>query len=883
MTWPLAKNLDCAISDPGDPFFTTWALHWDYYATVSRLALFHAPIFSPLPYTLAFSEHMYGIAALLMPLFAAGIAPLTIHNIGILLAFASSGYALYGLARWITGSTDSAILGGIAFTFVGYRFVHLPHLHFLWVMWLPLLLLAVLAYAAEPRPRNAAFVAATFVMNGLTTLHWLIFGSVAIGATIVLLIALTDRSQRIKFSIRLAIAFGVALAVLLPFIVPYLRVTAMYNMTRLYTDALANSTEWRDWFTPVAQSKLYGRFNRFDAQERVLFPGVITLLLALCGAIGAHRAKLTTRDYASGDGEFRRPSRAVLLTLDVLCGMLAVMSLAGLVAGDVFLFRQHNAFHGVATPAMLLIVVTTVRLWLAYPRWLTRSNGSASLGRTIATSAVPVPLWCLGIWFLIGAFGARGLNGFFHTALFEHFVAFRGIRVPARWIMVAYVALAVFAAIGAKRLLDRQRTRSRRAMLAVVIGAALLFELRAAPIRWYMVPLETRGLYSWLAQQHLQGGVLELPMKQGSAYEYMWRATSHHQPLLNGVSSYLPADYEALSGAYDTTPIPDDFTAALIRHRCSLVLVHEGGLRERSADVRAWVLRETSSGRLAFVRRFDAGTRGDYVFAVTDVEAHADRLRAPAIADPAGRTPAQNADIFMRTGDWTYSGDAFALVEHGPARVVHGRLQVSGWALSPNGIRSVNLRFANGRIVVRATLHPPGDISATLPWYPRVTTPGFAAVMEKPLSGIDGPTDLQIEFIDGDGKRRRNPPYWFRWLPPQRHLPSWKPAELTELLRRLGAEGEHDRIISGEAAIQDFAPALLRDERSETDLAFVTRIAAAMFDDPPPARVSRFMAMLGGGASRNDTLRAMLQSPEFATKYLTSGRVEVREEITPNP
>ena len=46
--------------------------------------------------------------------------------------------------------------------------------------------------------------------------------------------------------------------------------------------------------------------------------------------------------------------------------------------------------------------------------------------------------------------------------------------------------------------------------------------------------------------------------------------------------------------------------------------------------------------------------------------------RAPEFPDPAGRTPSQNAAIFLESGGWTYSGDPFAVVDQGPARVIHG-------------------------------------------------------------------------------------------------------------------------------------------------------------------------------------------------------------------
>jgi hypothetical protein len=112
MTWPLALHLDRAISDPGDPFFTTFTIAWDWHALTHGLRLFDAPLFYPDRHALAFSEHMTGVMLVLSPLFALGLAPLTIHNAGVLLAFVANAWCMFLLARWTTRSTLAALVGG---------------------------------------------------------------------------------------------------------------------------------------------------------------------------------------------------------------------------------------------------------------------------------------------------------------------------------------------------------------------------------------------------------------------------------------------------------------------------------------------------------------------------------------------------------------------------------------------------------------------------------------------------------------------------------------------------------------------------------------------------------------------------------------------------
>src|SRR5438309_7274114 len=141
MTWPWITHLRDAASDPGDPYLNSWILWWDFHQTFHHpLSLFQGNIFYPYRYTLAFSEHNYGIAVLFFPLFALGVRPLTVHGLAELCGFAFCGYGAFRLARTLTGDNGVAWIAGIAFAFVPYRFGQLPHVNYLFAGWIPLLL-----------------------------------------------------------------------------------------------------------------------------------------------------------------------------------------------------------------------------------------------------------------------------------------------------------------------------------------------------------------------------------------------------------------------------------------------------------------------------------------------------------------------------------------------------------------------------------------------------------------------------------------------------------------------------------------------------------------------------------------------------------------------
>src|SRR5260221_423357 len=118
MTWPLAAHLDTAVPDPGDAYVSTYVMAWDYQATFSHAPLFSPPIFYPAKDALAFSEHLYGVALPLFPLYAMGVAPLTVYNIALLLAFAFSGHGAWVLARVAGAKSIAAIAAGCFFAFV---------------------------------------------------------------------------------------------------------------------------------------------------------------------------------------------------------------------------------------------------------------------------------------------------------------------------------------------------------------------------------------------------------------------------------------------------------------------------------------------------------------------------------------------------------------------------------------------------------------------------------------------------------------------------------------------------------------------------------------------------------------------------------------------
>ena len=468
--------------------------------------------------------------AILMLPFA-GLAPLAIHNIAMLAGFALSAYGLFVLARMITRSTIASMAGGVLYAFVPFKWDHLSHVQIISSGWLPLMLAALLAYRRRPTAFRAALFAAAFVMNGLTNIYWLLFGGFAIFVT---MIFLRER--------RLFIAFALACAVLVPVLIPYQLVHREYRMARRSSESRAYSATVSDWFV-----------NRHA--ERHLFPGIAMLLLALCGG----------QTFLSG-----RPDRNVWPTpaplLDV--AIIALLLIAVIVS--------LTTNRGADVPIMLAVICAIVRFWPWIGAWMQREPSAATL------------------WIIIGVLGSFGEHAFLHSFLFRVVEPFRASRVPARWAMIAYVGLAVWAAIGAARFRK----------FAIVVLALAIIDVRPR-IQWQSFTLPDVATYRWIAETKPRA-IVELPMvgRGGLEAQYVYAETIHRVPNFCGTSGFEPPVHRMLW----PMQYRDGFVDALAQHGCDLVIVHT----EEAVD-RAWVTRETQRGCLTLVRRI--GT--DEIYSIT--------------------------------------------------------------------------------------------------------------------------------------------------------------------------------------------------------------------------------------------------------------------------
>ncbi len=761
MTWPWVTHVRDAVSDPGDPYLNSWIMYWDFHQTFhDPLRLFDGNVFYPYRYSLAFSEHNYGIALLFFPFYALGLPPLTAHGLAILLGFTFSGYGAFRLARTLTGSAGAGWIAGIAFAFVPFRFYHIVHVNYLFAGWIPILLEALVLYLRAPSWKRAAWLGAAFLMNGLTCIHWLVLTLLPLALTFGFLL-FRFRREKERTTLRMAaVAFAAASLLLAPFLLPYQRAAKLYGFVRGEAETLVYSAKLIHWLTADDKNRIWSGLGVSPPPfELALFPGLALLLLALAALLLAR----PDPDGAPAAGS-PPPPRLALTLLDGAAVLTAVvMLLACSPAGfKPALFGHRLLSASDPTRAVVLLsLLLFVRWWLAYPRAFTFFR-EVSLRMSVRNGRRPEALAVGSIWAITGFFGSLGLNTPFHRFLYESVFFFRSIRAPARWAMVADVGLALLAGVGALLLARAASARFPRARSAggvtlCAIGAAILFEDRVVPWNPMRGDVDPDAVTLRLKETPMRGGLVELPVTGPNGNcRYMLRAADHLKPLVNGISGFTPPLVDQLQRLTRHRPIADDLMSFLEKVPVSYLVVHEGWLEpEETGALHEFLARHLSAGRLRFVHRFPRPTRDDlYAVARTEPAAEAEPDVPWALFGLGALRGEREAPELLGGVDVPAEG----VVVRGP------ELLVSGWARIPGEDLDVRILLDGElRKPVSTRRVPRLDVGAAIPGMGDVARTGYE-MRYAASAGDDGNHELLTIFRAADGRVRHYAIRKFRWV-----------------------------------------------------------------------------------------------------------------------
>jgi hypothetical protein len=231
-----------------------------------------------------------------------------------------------------------------------------------------------------------------------------------------------------------------------------------------------------------------------------------------------------------------------------------------------------------------------------------------------------------------------GFNGLIFPLIYHINPVFRGMRAMARFSVFVQLALALLAAFGFARLLERALPRRALTVaLVAIVSGVLILEYTNRPIPIQRTATRASSLSRWLQQQPASTVVLELPVPKASAMpgldpHYVFESTFHWRPLVNGYTAFVPPRYVEFLDAMEH--FPDEKAAAALRNSgAQVVVVHpqwlftenshrtfewlkrqpdfryEGAFYDHAGSVD--VFRRVPAGSEAAARRNEATSRGD--------------------------------------------------------------------------------------------------------------------------------------------------------------------------------------------------------------------------------------------------------------------------------
>ncbi|MCC6627512.1 MAG: hypothetical protein IT340_08940 [Chloroflexi bacterium] len=299
MTWPLAANAAGSVQDLGDPLLQIWTLKWDLHQLArDPLRLYEANTFQPFPSPLAYSESMLGVALLYAPVWWLTGNDVLAYNLIVLFTFAASIVTATLLARELTARWPAALLAGLAFAFLPYRFGHLSHLNLLSLQWLPLVLWCLVRFLRTSRPAWAVGFTVAFLLQALSSFYYAYLAAVA--CAIVLLVRPPWRDGRPSRPRLLGlVGAGLAIAlVMTPVSLPYFAVRQVMAFERTAQDVDELAATPKSYVSVAPDSRLYRR-QLPERYPNPLFPGFAVAALAVVGAVTVRR-RLTLALLALG-------------------------------------------------------------------------------------------------------------------------------------------------------------------------------------------------------------------------------------------------------------------------------------------------------------------------------------------------------------------------------------------------------------------------------------------------------------------------------------------------------------------------------------------------------------------------------------------------------
>jgi len=290
-SWPLATDpAHLSRLDNDDASLNAWVITWVPHALAHQpWRLFEAPIFYPEAHTLAYSEHLMVPSLMGAPLIWAGVSPVLVQNLLILLGLALSGWSMFLLMSNWTGSMSAGLVAGLAYGFNAHILARFAHLQAQHVEFLPAALYALDRVLDHGRRRDAAWLAAAIVLQSLCSNYLLVFTLFVVAACVAIRPAAWLDASRRHVLTALAVTAAITFVALAPFLWPYYLVSRDQGMIRSLDEVATNAATWRSYLATGGRLHYQWWSHRFFADTTPLFPGVTVTILGAIALAGRAR------------------------------------------------------------------------------------------------------------------------------------------------------------------------------------------------------------------------------------------------------------------------------------------------------------------------------------------------------------------------------------------------------------------------------------------------------------------------------------------------------------------------------------------------------------------------------------------------------------------
>lgn len=225
-------------------------------------------------------------------------------------------------------------------------------------------------------------------------------------------------------------------------------------------------------------------------------------------------------------------------------------------------------------PGFVAVALAIVGLWPRKHENTKPNGGSFALSWFRGYVSTPQFAYALG---LILAFDVSlGFNGVIYRGLYDYFLPFKALRVPARMGLMVGFSLAVLAGYGATRIVERLRSARLRVAILTGLGVLMLAEYASRPMELGTAQLQAPDAYADLVRDRGDSPtavLFEFPTSGRSDPTYLYYSTFHWQYLVNGYSGFFPPSYQKVVNAVRN--FPDEMSMNAIKsHGVRYLVIH---------------------------------------------------------------------------------------------------------------------------------------------------------------------------------------------------------------------------------------------------------------------------------------------------------------------